>query len=73
MPPVLPPGYAPFPSRRPDVNPYGGLIDFLHRNRQADYAHAMAMVPQAGHGWRTAGNIAGSIYPAYNVDPPNFN
>jgi hypothetical protein len=65
MPPVLPPGYAPFPSRRPDVNPYGGLIDFLRQNRQADYAHAMAMVPQAGHGWRTAGNIAGSIYPAY--------
>ena len=65
MPPVLPPGYAPFPSRRPDFNPYGGLRDFLRRNRQADYTHAMAMVPYAGQGWRTAGDIIGSIYPAY--------
>jgi hypothetical protein len=62
-----PPGFAlRGPPGRRYSDPFGQtILEMMQRDSELEYQHAMQLAAQAGEGWRTAGNIAGSVYPAY--------
>jgi hypothetical protein len=62
-----PPGFAlRGPPGRRYSDPFGQtILEMLQRDSQLEYLASMDLAKQLGEGWRTAGNIVGSAYPAY--------
>ena len=62
-----PPGFAlRGPPGRRYSDPFGQtILEMMQRDSELQYLASMRLAEQAGEGWRTAGNIAGSVYPAY--------